>query len=145
MDSVQRLVIEQACSRLMNQFAVFNDSGRFVELSELFVPEARYARPILPDVWIEGRAAIRASFESRPKERVGRHLIANILIEVKDSEHASGTCYALLYSGTSDKPAEKFGLQALPPQLVGEYEDEFVLTPTGWKFASRKGRIIFSS
>lgn len=144
-DSLQRLVIEHACARLMNQFAVLNDSGRFGELAELFVEDAKYARPIAPDAWIEGRAAIQASFEARPKERVGRHLISNIVVDVLSPERATGVCYALLYSGSVDKPAEKFGLQAVPPQLVGEYYDEFVLTPDGWKFAVRKGRIIFSS
>ncbi len=145
MDTLQKLVIEQACTRLMNQFAILNDQGRFSELGELFVENAVYARPIAPDALIEGRANIRATFESRPKERVGRHIISNIVIEVQSPEHAVGTCYALLFSGSVDKPAEKFGLQASPPQLVGEYHDEFVLTTAGWRFKQRKGRIIFSA
>jgi hypothetical protein len=145
MDALQTLVIEQACTRLMNQFAILNDQGRFGELAELFVEGAVYARPIAPDALIEGRANIRATFESRPKERVGRHFISNIVINVLSPVHATGTCYALLFSGNVDKPAEKFGLQALPPQLVGEYDDEFVLTPAGWMFKQRKGRIIFSA
>lgn len=144
-DSLQQLMIEQACTRLINQFAVLNDAGRFGELADLFVEDAKYARPIAPDVFIEGRAAIKTSFETRPKERVGRHLISNVIVNVLGPERATGICYALLYSGSVDKPAEKFGLQAVPPQLVGEYHDEFVLTPDGWKFAVRKGRIIFSA
>jgi hypothetical protein len=145
MDSVARLCIEQACARLMNQFAILNDGGRFVELADLFTEEAKYARPIAPDALIEGRANILATFESRPKERVGRHIISNIVIDVQSPEHATGTCYVLLFSGMVDKPAEKFGLQAMSPQLMGEFHDEFVLTPQGWKFAVRKGRIIFSA
>ncbi|HTQ99191.1 MAG TPA: nuclear transport factor 2 family protein [Candidatus Acidoferrum sp.] len=142
---MQRLLIEQACTRLMNEFAVFNDQGRFADLAELFIDDAVYARPIMPDTLIQGHANIRAAFESRPKERVGRHLITNILIDVQAPDRAIGSCYALLFSGAIDKPAEKFGLQAVPPQLVGEYHDEFVLTPHGWKFSQRKGRIIFSA
>lgn len=145
MDTVQRLVIEQACSRLMNQFAMLNDSGRFADLAALFTDNASYARPIAPDVIIEGRANIQATFEARPKERVGRHFISNIVIDVQSPERATGVCYALLFSGHIDKPAEKFGLQAQPPQLIGEYYDEFVLTADGWKFQQRKGRIIFSA
>ena len=60
--------------------------------------------------------------------------ISNIVIDVQGPDKATGMCYALLYSGSIDKPAEKFGLQAVPPQLVGEYQDEFVLTPAGWRF-----------
>jgi hypothetical protein len=145
MESVARLCIEHACARLMNQFAILNDAGRFVELADLFTGDAKYARPIAPDAMIEGRANILVTFESRPKERVGRHLISNIVIDVQSPERATGTCYVALFSGMVDKPAEKFGLQAIPPQLVGEYHDEFVLTPQGWKFSVRKGRIIFSA
>ena len=145
MDSLQKLVIEQACARLMNQFAVLNDHGRFSELAELFVEGAVYARPMAPDALIEGRANIRATFESRPKEKVFRHIISNIVIDVQSPVHATGSCYVLLFSGAADKPAEKFGLQAAPPQLMGEYQDEFELTPAGWLFKQRKGRIIFSA
>jgi hypothetical protein len=145
MDALQRLVIEQACTRLMNQFAILNDSGRFTELAALFTDNARYARPIAPDAMIEGKANILATFESRPKERVGRHFISNIVIDVQSAEKATGVCYVLLFSGHVDKPAEKFGLQAQAPQLVGEYHDEFALTAAGWQFQQRKGRIIFSA
>lgn len=144
MDAMQQLLIEQACTKLVNQFAVFNDQGRFAELAALFTDSASYARPIAPDALISGRDNIRATFEARPKERAGRHIISNIVIDVKDPERATGLCYALLYSGSTDKPAEKFGLQAVGPQLVGEFHDEFVLTPAGWKFQVRKGRIIFT-
>jgi hypothetical protein len=145
MDTLQRLAIEQACAKLMNQFAVFNDHGRFADLAELFADNGVYARPIAPDALIEGRANIRATFEGRPKDKVFRHLISNILIDVQSPERATGSCYALLYSGVADKPAEKFGLQADPLKLIGEYSDEFELTPAGWKFSARRGRIIFSA
>lgn len=145
MNAMERLAIEHACTRLMNQFAIFNDSGRFAELADLFTDDAQYARPIAPDALIAGRDNIRATFEARPKERVGRHFISNIIIDVHSPERASGMCYVSLFSGNVDKPAEKFGLQAIPPQLVGEFHDEFVLTKDGWKFSLRKGRIIFSA
>jgi hypothetical protein len=92
-----------------------------------------------------GRHDILSSFEARPSERVGRHLITNIVIDVLDSSTAKGICYAALYSGTAGVMAEKFGLQAQASQFIGEYEDDFVLTDQGWKFAQRKGRIIFST
>lgn len=145
MDTLQRLAIEHACAKLMNQFAVFNDHGQFADLAALFTDNGVYARPIAPDALIEGRANIRDTFEGRPKDKVFRHLISNIVIDVQSPDRATGGCYALLYSGATDKPAEKFGLQADPLKLIGEYSDEFVLTPAGWKFSSRKGRIIFSA
>jgi hypothetical protein len=145
MDRMQFLEIELACTRLINQFAVFNDAGRFQELVELFTPDARYARPIAPDAFITGKADILASFEARPQDRVGRHLITNVLIDVQDATRATGFCYVTLYSGNTAHKAEKFGLQAQSSQFIGEYADRFVLTPQGWKFAERKGCIIFTT
>ena len=145
MDRLQVLDIEQACTRLINQFAVCNDAGRFNELVDLFTADGRYARPIAPEVFITGRADILASFEARPQDRVGRHLITNIVIDVLDSTHARGFCYATLYSGSSGHKAEKFGLQAQASQFIGEYADRFELTPQGWKFVERKGCIIFTT
>jgi len=145
MDQLQALYIEHACTRLINQFAVFNDAGRFQELVQLFSPEGRYARPIAPDAFIVGRADILASFEARPQDRVGRHLITNVVINVLDASHANGFCYVTLYSGSTAHKAEKFGLQAQASQFIGEYADQFVLTSDGWKFAERKGCIIFTT
>lgn len=145
MDRMKVLDIEQACQRLVNEFAVFNDAGRFQELVELFTDDARYARPIAPDAFIVGKADILASFEARPKERVGRHLITNVIIDVQDEMNASGFCYVTLYSGSTEHKAEKFGLQAQASQFIGEYRDRFVCTPQGWKFAERKGCIIFTT
>jgi hypothetical protein len=145
MDPLTILAIELACTRLVNQFAVFNDAAQFHELAELFTPDARYARPIAPEIFIEGRADILTSFEARPKDRIGRHLITNVIIDVESPTRASGFCYVTLYSGSSEHKAEKFGLQAQASQFIGEYRDRFVLTATGWKFSERKGCIIFTT
>lgn len=145
MDRSQVIDIELACTRLINQFAVFNDAGRFQELVELFSGDGRYARPIAPDAFIVGRADILASFEARPADRVGRHLITNVVIDVQDPERATGFCYVTLYSGNIAQKAEKFGLQAQASQFIGEYADQFILTQQGWKFAERKGCIIFTT
>lgn len=145
MEAREILDIEAACARLINQFAVFNDAGRFAELADLFTVDARYARPTAPDSFIVGKADILASFLARPQERVGRHLVTNVLVDVHDAHNASGFCYVTLYSGNSQHKAERFGLQAESSQYIGEYRDRFVLTATGWRFAERRGCIIFTT
>lgn len=145
MDRHTILDIEAACTRLIHLFAMYNDAGRFHELVALFTDDGRYARPIAPDAFIVGKTNILASFEARPKERVGRHLITNVIIDVHDAQTASGSCYVTLYSGTQGQPAEKFGLKADASQFIGEYRDSFVLTADGWKFAERKGCIVLST
>lgn len=145
MNSTAAQAIEQACSRLINQFAVFNDASRHDELVQLFVENGSYARPTDPDNFVQGRAAILAAFKARPADKITRHLITNIVVDVHSTERATAICYVTLYAGTTTKPAEKHGYIANASQLVGEYQDEFVLTAAGWKFSKRGGRLIFST
>ncbi|MES2624844.1 MAG: nuclear transport factor 2 family protein [Pseudomonadota bacterium] len=137
--------IEWACSKLCNQFAVFNDAGRHDELADLFIEDGEYARPLDPENFVVGKAGILAGFKARPKDKVFRHLITNIVIDVTAANTATGICYVTLFSGSTNNPAEKLGLKANPSVLVGEYHDEFVLTDPGWRFSRRAGRLIFTT
>jgi len=140
----QRHHIIQNCSELIVRFAVHNDMGEHRELAELFTLDGRYARPAVPDSFTEGREAIFQNFASRPKDRITRHLITNIVIDVVSASQARGICYVTQYSGNVDNPAESHGLYANPVQLIGEYFDEFVLTNEGWRFQQRSGRLSLS-
>jgi hypothetical protein len=136
---------ELACSKLCNQFAVFNDAGRHEELVALFVDDGRYARPTDPDNFVSGKAAILAAFKSRPQDKITRHLITNIVVDITAAKTAQGICYVTLFSGSTNNPAEKFGFKANSSVLIGEYHDEFVLTESGWRFSRRGGRLIFTT
>ena len=144
MNEFELACIEQQCAKLINRFSNLNDAMRYEELAALFTEDARFARPTDPDNFIAGREAILAAFQARPRDKVTRHIISNIDVEVLDPARARSLSYALLYTGSPDTPA-KLGLQANAVQLVGEFHDEFVKTPDGWKFSSRQGRIIFST
>ena len=54
-------MIELACTKLVNQFAVFSDLGRYDELAALFTEDGRYARPTDPTSFVEGRSNLLAS------------------------------------------------------------------------------------
>ncbi len=137
--------IELACTKLVNQFAVYNDLGRHEELAELFTDDGRYARPTDPASFVEGRAKLLAAFKARPQDKLVRHLVTNILIEVISPTTAKGFSYVTQYSGSTTKPAVTHGWQANPSRLVGEYSDDFVLTPAGWKIKQRSGKLIFTT
>lgn len=137
--------IELACSRLVNQFAVFNDAGQYVKLADLFSENGIYARPTDPDNFVKGRDAIVAAFQARPADKLTRHLMTNIVIDVTGPDSATGIAYITLYAGSTERPAEKGGFIANASQLIGEYHDEFVRTDQGWKFAKRQGRLVFTT
>lgn len=139
------MAIELACAKLVNQFAVYSDLGRYEELAALFTEDGRYARPTEPANFVEGRSNLLASLKARPKDRLTRHLVTNVLIEVTSPTTARGFSYVTQYAGTTDKPAATHGWRANPSQLVGEYADDYVLTPDGWKIRQRSGKLIFTT
>jgi hypothetical protein len=137
--------IEQSCSKLVNQFAVYNDLGRYEEVADLFTDDGRYARPTDPASFVEGKANLLAAFKARPHDKLVRHLVSNVLIEVTSATTAKGFSYVTQYSGNTSNPAATHGWQANPSQLVGEYVDDYELTPTGWKIRQRSGKLIFTT
>lgn len=137
--------IEFACTKLVNQFAVYSDAARCDELAALFTEDGRYARPTDPANFIVGHADLLTSFKARPKDKLTRHLVTNVVIDVTSPTTAKGFSYVTQYAGTTDKPAPTHGWRANPPQLVGEYSDDYVLTAAGWKIRQRSGRLVFTT
>lgn len=145
MNDQQRQSIEQACSKLVNQFSCFNDRRDFEALSNLFTEEGAFARPTDPENFVEGRENILAAFNARPFDRITRHLISNVIIDVEDATLARGVCYATLFMAPADAESANFGVQANASQLVGEFRMQFSLTEAGWKIARQTGKIIFTT
>lgn len=127
MTAEERRAIEWECSRLVAHYANLNDAGRWEDLAALFSEDGLMTRPSAPDCPIRGRQAILDAFRARPP-RVTRHFCSNVVIDVKSRNEAVGESAMLLFT----EPA---------PPLVGSFEDRFVLTPQGWRFAERHGRL----
>lgn len=143
LSGLEVLVIERACERLIYEFAEAIDLRNDAHLDNLFTEDATYARPTDPNTVIGGRDVIRRAFESRPSGRVTRHICSNVRITVSSADRAHGVSRVILIAGPTEPPAHaQFGFKADARQLIGEYDDEFVKTPAGWRFASRRGRVI---
>jgi SnoaL-like domain len=137
------LLIERACERLICEFFEAIDVRNDAHLESLFIPDGTYARPIDPNTVISGREAIVKAFIARPGGRVSRHIVSNVRITVESRDHARGTSRVVLIAGPDQPdPHPQFGFKADARQLVGEFDDEFVKTPEGWRFSSRRGRVI---
>lgn len=124
-----RRAIEQDCARLVSLYANRNDAARWHDVAMLYAPDGRMARPTAPDEWIAGRDAILAAFLARPP-RATRHVCSNIVIDVLGPDEAVGESAMLLFTGD---PAPK----------VGSFHDRFILTGEGWRFAERRGSLLF--
>lgn len=126
----ERRAIEADCARLVNRYANLNDAGDWAGVAALYAEDGLMTRPTAPDAPIVGREAILAGFLARPA-RTTRHICANVVIEVESLTMARGESAMLLFTGA-----------AAP--LVGSFHDRFVLTAEGWRFAERRGSIVFS-
>ena len=127
------------------QFSNYNDQGDYESLCSLFTEQAAFARPTDPDNFTTGAQNILAAFKSRPNDRITRHIISNVIIDVLDEKSAKGICYATLFMSPSDAEPARFGVKADASQLVGEFYIDFQLTEQGWKISRQSGRIIFTT
>lgn len=125
-----RRAIEADCARLVNLYATLNDAARWPELADLYAEDGLMTRPTAPDAPVVGHAAILAAFTARPP-RTTRHICATIVIEVESATSARGSSAMLLFTGG-------------PAPLVGGFDDRFVLTADGWRFAERRGSLDFA-
>ena len=139
---LDRLVVEAECTRLIYRYVALNDAGEYAAVADLFAEDGSFARPTAPDQPLVGRETIRAAFAARPKGRVSRHIISNVIIEAESETRARVSSYILLFTA----PAPESGVdKADPVQLVGGFEDVFVKEGGEWKFQSRRGNVAVSA
>jgi SnoaL-like domain len=141
MNTADRLAIEWECTRLISLYAALNDAARWDDVAALYTDDGVMARPAAPDQLIIGRTAILASLTGRPP-RISRHICSNIIVDVKNDTEASAQSTILLFTGKQG-PDGGLPIRDDKPPLVGSYHDRFRLTPLGWRFADRRGSMVF--
>lgn len=129
MKNKDRRAAEADCARLIALYANLNDEARWDEVAELYAEDGVMVRPTAPNAPVAGREAILEAFKARPP-RTTRHICSNVVIDVESDSTARGTSAMLLFTG-----------EAAP--LVGSFHDRFILTDDGWRFAERRGSLIF--
>jgi ketosteroid isomerase-like protein len=135
MTDIERLLIEQACTRLQTLYCIHADNSDVDAFTGLFAEDGSVAVP--EHAAFVGHPAIRASMQALADMGVTmRHVMSNSLIDVKDDSHAAGLCYLTAYGSTA--PADASGSRPMEQAgTIGHYTDEFTRTPAGWRFKSR--------
>jgi hypothetical protein len=126
----ERRAAEHDCARLIALYANLNDAARWDDVAALYAEEGVMVRPTAPDAPVTGRTAILAAFKARPP-RVTRHVCSNVVIDVESASTARGESAMLLFTGAAEP-------------LVGSFHDKFVRTAEGWRFAERRGSLLFT-
>ena len=135
-DELQRLVIQQACRDLVLEAAARTDAQEHEAFAALFTPDGVLVRPGAEP--LVGRAAIVASYRTRPATRITRHLVTNSMVDVHGDGRAHVRSTVLLWSGSTETTVERFGRLADPVEALGAFDDVMVRTEEGWRIARRE-------
>jgi ketosteroid isomerase-like protein len=137
MTDLDRLVIEQACIRLMTRYCYLVDAYDHAALVQLWAEDGVWVGMKGP---MHGHAEMLKYLDAKTVA-LGRHYISNMIVTVIDADHAEGGAYFNFYTAPGHKgdgPAP-----AAAPAVSGRYTDRFVRTPAGWRFAHKAIAIEF--
>lgn len=134
-------VAKAAIAELIARYAILNDAADWDAVAALYTEDGRMSRPVAPNNFIVGRDAILAAFRARPP-RAQRHIVANILVDLEDENHARASSQILLFTGTPQEASALAVLCGSAP-LVGTFDDQLLKTAAGWRFAVRRGQLDF--
>ena len=141
MEISDKLAITAECRRLVFAYVFYVDHGDGAGLEALFAQDASLERGELK---LKGCAQIRQALSQRDPLLQTHHHCSTVHIDVHSPEQASGVTYFQLFryrGAATDGPSKP----AVPTsaEVVGEYHDEFVKTPEGWRFQTRVTRAAF--
>ncbi|MEU6526120.1 nuclear transport factor 2 family protein [Streptomyces sp. NPDC046924] len=139
---LERLLAIEECTRLMTEYGRRIDHGRAVSVAELFTEDGAWRSPTIDAV---GRDRLRAFFARRDAltDRVTRHVVTNIAVDVLDADHARGVSVAVELRGDRDDRDVDGLATDTRPAIVGDYEDEFVRVDGRWLFRERRVVVAF--
>jgi len=136
--NVEQLLIKNACAELVLRTASLIDQGTYAALNEVFAADAVLLRPGGGE--LNGIDAIVASYQSRPADRMTRHLVLNTRVDVIGHEEARGVSQVLLWSANLGDEVGPFGRRASPRQVLGVFDDQFIQSAGLWQIQRRTAR-----
>lgn len=139
MDPIKRFAIEHECMKLMVGYCIHADHHQADEFASVFAEDGVWVQSSGEE--IRGSDALRAYIRGRPGGTLTRHVITNMLVDVKDDGIATGIAYAMPfrdreYDGSGSAPMRA-------ASSVIEYHDEFRRTAEGWKIQRRRSVPVF--
>lgn len=139
-EGVAAWAAREACRDLVMRSALYTDARNAQAYAALFAENGELQRP--GGTTLHGRDAIHAAYAARPASRLTRHMVSNCVVTMDGPTQAGALSYVLMWSGSTEDADTPSGRPAQPQQMVGEYEDRFVLVPEGWRIQSRQARFV---
>ena len=139
MNEIDRLLIERACTQLMIDYNIYNDSMDIESFLTLWTDDCVFARVVpQPAYEVHGHAGLRTAMDQIIVKSglVRRHMMVNPRITIHGPDSAEGFCIGLAVSGPAGDGTLPVPLRGI--ELVGEYRDQYRRTDAGWKIARRE-------
>jgi SnoaL-like domain len=142
MDDQTRRIIEDECTKLSIAYARHVDFKEYDRFVLLFSEEGELN---VTGKTVRGRENLTRAMAARPENLHSRHVLTNIYIRVINEDQAVGISYLTLYRhiGEGLKGNDSGPRIISGPAAIGHYEDRFVRTREGWRFASRVLHFVF--
>lgn len=129
MSPEERLDIQHACERLINEFGRLVDDGHPDRVGELFSEDGVLQRA---GAVATGRDEIAASIAPVAAGTARMHLYCNVSVDVESKVTATAQYYYLAYKLPTDPISED-----IAPSVIGRIVDRFKLTGEGWRISRR--------
>jgi hypothetical protein len=139
-DDDERRRIEQDCRDLVAAVTQRGDRRDIAGAGALFADDGTWVRGGRTYM---GPAGVAESYDRLPATQFTRHMSANCVVTVRDADHAEAITYYVAYHHDPGVDAPAFPLPLDPPFSLGEWHDQFVRTPDGWRIAHRETRRLF--
>jgi ketosteroid isomerase-like protein len=115
----------EAIATLIAKHALYADEGDADQRAALYSQDGEFIGP--DGITTPGIDAIHAVFTRRQPVK-GKHVTTNVIIDIDGDEATGRTDFVFLLAGD----------QGFTVAAVGHYEDGFVRTEDGWRFARRR-------
>jgi 3-phenylpropionate/cinnamic acid dioxygenase small subunit len=134
----QSVADELAITKLLARIAQLADGGELTEYARCFADDAQWALPAGSGMDLPGQARVGVDdivHGARERRDAGiqgpgthtRHVVSTIAVDVS-GDRATGRSYWRFYGETDQSPRLL---------TMGQYDDEFVRTPEGWRLWRR--------
>lgn len=135
LSEIEKAAIAHECAQVLYKYSYAQDMRDADGITETFADNGVWQSGQSSATGREAIAAKAKAYMMSEGYFTSRHVISNVIIDVKDRDHASGTAYISDYFYDPKKLSEaKF----IAPVLIGIYSNEYVRTAKGWRLASMK-------
>jgi SnoaL-like domain len=139
MNPTDRAIAEWGCLRLCHLWAHYADRGDFPAVAALFTPDGIFVRDGEP---LRGHEAIAQAYAHRPRVTV-LHIVTNFLAHEVSVSRAVASLYMMPVSTFDTSKVPK--LDPMASFRLLRFEDQYQLTPDGWRFAKRVATPVMMS